>query len=69
MKNIQNDKELDKWEKSLLEQLNILKECQVKNKIKSCLKCQMVIGCEIRKEYVNTVYKSMNKGQGGGFEF
>ncbi len=59
----------DEFELRLQNSLKILKECQEKHNLKSCLKCQKVIGCEIRKEYVDAVYKSMNKGKGGGFEF
>ncbi len=59
----------DEFEKKLQEKLDALKECQERHKVKSCLKCEKVIGCQIRKDYVTAVYQSMNKGQGGGFEF
>lgn len=62
-------KELDRFELALEEKLKELKECQEKNNLKSCLKCKEVISCKIRNEYVDAVYKSMNKGKGGGFEF
>ncbi len=59
----------DKWELALEEKLIELKECQEKHGVKSCMKCEKIIGCEIRNMYVNAVYESMNKGTGGGFEF
>ena len=46
-----------------------LKECQEKNKTKSCLKCKKILKCEIRDRYVKEVYRSMNPTQEGGFEF
>ena len=60
---------MDKFEKELQEKTKKLKECQSSKGLTSCLKCELVIGCEIRNAYVNAVYLSMNKGQGGGFEF
>ena len=35
----------------------------------SCFGCPYIIGCELRKTYVGSVYASMSKGAGGGFEF
>ncbi|NPA82220.1 MAG: hypothetical protein GXO31_06385 [Epsilonproteobacteria bacterium] len=64
-----NATSIDEFELRLEEKLKILKECQEKHNLNSCLKCEKVIGCEIRKEYVSAVYQSMNKGKGGGFEF
>ena len=55
-------------EKLELETQN-LKRCQQEHSIDSCLKCQKLIGCEVRATYVKAVYLSMNKGKGGGFEF
>ena len=69
MQNTQNNTEIDIWEKALLEELDNLKKCQNEKQIDSCMKCKLIIGCNIRKKYVNAVYQSMNKGQGGGFEF
>jgi len=72
MQNMQNnleDNKLDTWQQALLAEFNKLKECQFNKKINSCMKCQAILECEIRKNYVNAVYRSMNKGQDGGFEF
>jgi len=59
----------DKWQIALDEPLRILKECQVSNNIDSCLKCEKILDCPIRETYIKSVYESMNKGSGGGFEF
>ena len=59
----------DRWEEALEERLTQLKECQEKHQLSSCLACREILDCETRKNYVNAVYESMNKGKGGGFEF
>jgi len=59
----------DRWQQRLEEQLARLKECQKEHGVSSCLGCEKLLGCEQRSAYVNAVYESMNKGQGGGFEF
>lgn len=59
----------DIYEQKLQETTVELKTCQKSNKVKSCMQCKKIIGCDIRKRYVNAVYQSMNKGAGGGFEF
>ncbi|WOE69263.1 hypothetical protein [Hydrogenimonas thermophila] len=66
---VSNEKELDKWELARNEAKEKLLACQKEMQVQSCLKCEKVIGCQIRNEYVRKVYESMNKGQGGGFEF
>ncbi|RLA80549.1 MAG: hypothetical protein DRG78_10750 [Epsilonproteobacteria bacterium] len=59
----------DKWQLALDEPLKQLKQCQVNNNIDSCFKCDKILDCNIREEYIKAVYASMNKGSGGGFEF
>lgn len=61
---MENDfnEELDK-------KLQELSECQSSKNIDSCLKCDKLIGCETRKNYVDAVYKSMNSGSSGDFDF
>ncbi len=66
---MENNKEKDKWQLALDNKLKELKECQQNQNLNSCLKCEKVIGCELRNAYVKAVYESMNKGSGGGFEF
>ena len=62
-------KELDEFELALQEKLKLLQDCQTSQDIDSCLKCDKIIGCQTRDEYVKAVYMSMNKGVTGGFEF
>lgn len=47
-----------------------LKECQVKNSLDSCMKCDLFLKCDLRKEYVLSAYESMNEDmKQGGFDF
>jgi hypothetical protein len=62
-------KELDEYEINLKKMTEELVECQTRNDKNSCLKCDKIIGCDIRNRYVKAVYDSMSKGQSGGFEF
>lgn len=57
------------WQEHLDEQKAKLQECQASQQVDSCLQCDKVLDCEIRETYVKAVYESMNKGEGGGFEF
>jgi len=60
---------LDKWEEALEVQITILQNCQDEKLLNSCMQCQDILECLTRKEYIRSVYESMNKGTGGGFEF
>jgi hypothetical protein len=60
---------IDEWEIKLDKKIVELKTCQESNQLKSCSPCGQFFECELRKKYVITVYESMNKGAGGGFEF
>ncbi len=68
MADIQNGA-LDKWEEALEVQISILQNCQDEKSLSSCMQCQEFLECLTRKEYIRSVYESMNKGSGGGFEF
>lgn len=59
---------MNKYDKKLRDKHNLVKDCEhrVDN---SCIKCKQFFECEIRKDYVDSVYKSMSKGKFGGFEF
>lgn len=59
----------DVYELALDEALKSLKECQEAQNLKSCFLCEKLYECEIRKNYIDKVYESMAKGEGGGFEF
>jgi len=63
------EKSFDRWEEAREEARERLQACQKQTGVTSCLKCEKVIGCELRNEYVKKVYESMSKGEGGGFEF
>lgn len=60
---------LDKWEEALEVHITILQNCQDEKSLNSCMQCQDILECLTRKEYIRSVYESMNKGSGGGFEF
>jgi len=64
-----SSQEVDGFKQKLEEQLKILQECQESQNVDSCLKCDKILECSIRQEYVKAVYLSMNKGDTGGFEF
>ncbi|DAB40914.1 MAG TPA: hypothetical protein CFH81_01015 [Sulfurovum sp. UBA12169] len=67
-KNVQK-KMPDQWEIALTVKQEELQACQVSRELNSCLKCELVLKCELRDAYVISVYESMNKGESGGFEF
>jgi len=61
--------ESNEFEERLTKMIKDLQDCQKEKGHASCLKCEKVIGCELRKAYVQTTYESMSKGEIGGFEF
>ncbi|MCP4970266.1 MAG: hypothetical protein GY932_06720 [Arcobacter sp.] len=66
---MQNNQESNEWEVKLDNKIIDLKDCQESKSLESCTPCENFFDCELRKKYVITVYESMNKGAGGGFEF
>ena len=53
-----------------IDKLKELQECQAKNSLDSCMKCDMFLKCDLRKEYVLSAYESMNEDmKQGGFDF
>ncbi|HSR73901.1 MAG TPA: hypothetical protein VLL31_03585 [Sulfurovum sp.] len=60
---------LDEWQIALQQKKVELQCCQEEKKVDSCMKCDVILECELRETYVKAVYESMNKGSGGGFEF
>lgn len=47
-----------------------LQECQTKKGFDSCMKCDLFLKCNKRKDYVLATYQSMNEDMGkGGFDF
>jgi len=64
-----NTKELDKFEIHLDGMIEKLQSCQVQKNMKSCSDCESYFSCQLREDYVKSVYNSMSKGDTGGFEF
>ena len=64
-----NDVELDKFEIHLDGMIKKVNLCQEDKHLKSCSSCEFYISCELRSDYVKSVYNSMSKGDTGGFEF
>ena len=62
-------KEQNSYEKQLDFKLTELQSCQNEKNVDSCLKCDKLIGCELRISYVDAVYQSMNGGASGEFDF
>ena len=60
---------LDEWQILLKQKRVEVEKCQKDHGIKSCLKCNDLLECELRDAYIKSVYDSMSKGKGGGFEF
>lgn len=66
---MQNTSTLDKFEIHLDEMIIKLQKCQTDKNLKSCSKCEHYLKCELRSDYIKSVYNSMSKGETGGFEF
>jgi hypothetical protein len=64
-----NNLQLDKFELHLNEILIKLQACQEEKQMKTCSDCEHYFSCELRTDYVKSVYNSMSKGDTGGFEF
>ncbi len=58
-----------KTQANLEQKRDSLRFCQKNKGFSSCLNCIELLECAIRNEYVGAVYLSMNKGNGGSFEF
>ena len=59
----------DEFELELDRQREILQACQREKGLSSCFACEAMLECKTRKNYVDAVYSSMSKGDGGGFDF
>jgi len=60
---------LDEWKIVLTQKKHELETCQAEHLVKSCMRCEKLLECEVRDAYIKAVYDSMSKGTGGGFEF
>jgi len=63
------NQQLDKFELHLEEMIIKLQNCQKDKKLSSCSLCESYLKCELRSDYIKSVYNSMSKGDTGGFEF
>ena len=61
--------ERDKFEIHLDEMIVKLQKCQEDKNLKSCSDCESFLDCQLRLDYIKSVYNSMSKGETGGFEF
>jgi hypothetical protein len=61
--------EKDKFEIHLDEMIIEIQACQKGKNLQSCSSCEKYMDCELRLDYVKSVYNSMSKGETGGFEF
>ena len=60
---------LDEWQITMKQKKVELEACQKEHAVKSCMKCEKLLDCSLRDNYIKAVYDSMSKGKGGGFEF
>jgi hypothetical protein len=60
---------LDEWQIALANKKVELEACQTEQNVSSCMKCDKLLDCTLRDAYIKSVYDSMSKGAGGGFEF
>ncbi|MDY0117732.1 MAG: hypothetical protein RBR59_09160 [Sulfurimonadaceae bacterium] len=59
----------DRFELYLDEMIEKLQACQKEKAQESCSTCEFFLDCQLRDEYIKSVYNSMSKGETGGFEF
>ncbi|QOY53590.1 hypothetical protein HUE87_06590 [Candidatus Sulfurimonas marisnigri] len=64
-----DSKEKDRFEFHLDEMIVKVENCHKEKNLNSCSKCEHYLNCELRTDYVKSVYNSMSKGDTGGFEF
>ncbi|OHE03774.1 MAG: hypothetical protein A3K14_10260 [Sulfurimonas sp. RIFCSPLOWO2_12_FULL_36_74] len=64
-----NSQIMDKFELHLDEMIVKIQNCQMDKEFMSCSSCEFYLTCELRTDYVKSVYNSMSKGDTGGFEF
>ncbi len=64
-----HNQELDKFELHLNDMIVKIQACQEEKNLTTCSVCGHYLGCELRNEYIKSVYNSMSKGETGGFEF
>lgn len=60
---------LDEWQIVFSQKKEDLEHCQKEKHLKSCMPCDKLLDCVVRDAYIKSLYDSMSKGAGGGFEF
>lgn len=60
---------VDEYESNFLISKDNLIKCQISKDLSSCMQCDNILSCSVRESYVMSVYKNMNKGQSGSFDF
>ncbi len=66
---VTHSQKLDKFELHLDEMIVKVQACQKEKMKASCSACEHYLTCELRTDYIKSVYNSMSKGETGGFEF
>jgi len=64
-----HNEQKDKFELHLDEMIIKIQTCQKKRNLSTCSICDKYLNCDLREEYIKSVYNSMSKGETGGFEF
>jgi len=59
----------NRFDEILKEKSEKLKKCHQDKRVESCLNCEDMEKCQIREEYIKSVYQYMSKGESGGFSF
>lgn len=60
---------LNEWQIAFSQKKEDLERCQKEKHLKSCMPCDKLLDCVVRDAYIKSLYDSMSKGAGGGFEF
>lgn len=66
---VANNIQKDEFELNLSQKIQSIVSCQKEHMINSCMKCEKILNCQTRSEYVDAAYNSMAKGNTGGFDF
>lgn len=61
--------ERDSFEIKFDELRQKLQDCQKDKNLSSCMECEKIFDCELRRDFVDATYNSMSKGSSGDFDF
>ncbi|MCR4941270.1 MAG: hypothetical protein K5978_00570 [Campylobacter sp.] len=65
----ENEEKKDAYDIKFDQMCEKLQDCQSEKNLNSCFKCNEIFECQTRKDFVDSAYDSMSKGNVGGFEF